>query len=249
MGEVTSIEGVIYTLYVGAVLLVLAVVYYINLRNIEVESEDFPDDYELDEYLSDIKWVPAEEEEVPVKSAKKATGGVAVKERPNTRLNAFVTLKQAPDESDVDLDEFPHGIPAFEEGDTVCVINPFTLEYVYETNDYMPLYYSVLEVKWDEQDGVFRYLISAQEEWIAEDWLEEGNMAVMAKKGTELDSEVLDGDKHGLSLKETLTIAMLTDTITRERSINHYLDLMNTGDGKDKAHATDMLARLTETGA
>lgn len=244
------IAGVIINVgYWVAVVTFLYFFYRLDVRYIRrlVEPE------ERVEYIDDIQWVSAEgtekEKDMPVIREKKAVGGVAVKERPNTRLNAFVTVTHASVDADDDVEDDDTPVQAFEEGDTVCVINPFTCEYVYETNDYMPLYYDILEVKWDEQDGTYRYLISGQQEWIAEDWLEPGSMAVMAKKSTELDSEVLDGDKHTLSIKETLTIAMLTDTITRERSINHYLDLMNTGDDKAKAHATDMLARLTGTGA
>lgn len=244
------VAGVMINLaYWAAIITVLHIFHKLNLRYIDrlIEPE------ERVEYIDDIQWVSAEgtekEKDMPVIREKKAAGGVAVKERPNTRLNAFVTVTHASADADDDVEDDDTPVQAFDEGDTVCVLNPFTLEYVYETNDYMPLYYDILEVKWDEQDGTYRYLISGQQEWIAEDWLEPGNMAVMAKKATELDSEVLDGDKHTLSIKETLTIAMLTDTITRERSINHYLDLMNTGDDKAKAHATDMLARLTGTEA
>lgn len=80
--------------------------------------------------------------------------------------------------------------PKFEVGSYVATYSPFTGEFVDVDWDGTPIYFEVLDVEFDKEDGTYRYLLEdeiygespeGEGEWIAEEWLKQPKIPIMVK--------------------------------------------------------------------
>jgi len=63
--------------------------------------------------------------------------------------------------------------PMFYVGDEVILYSPYTAEFYTKEYGFAPELYVVTEVRYDEEEEVFRYLLKGQlpYEWYSEDWI------------------------------------------------------------------------------
>jgi hypothetical protein len=130
---------------------------------------------------------------------------------------------------------------AFEVGDMVVTLNPYTGDILmFEgENDDMPQYFEILDVKWDGEDNTFRYLLSGQDRWCAEGWIDVPDLPIMMRKWVPFDIP---------TESETSAMAARIDELTTEYISSTYLDMMNSGDETVRAKGLAGLKAMAAEG-
>ena len=71
--------------------------------------------------------------------------------------------------------------PIFAEGEYVVTFNPYTNDYAIVDFDFSPLYFKITDVRFDEDDEMFRYKLGGNRDWFAEEWLMKPMVPFMVK--------------------------------------------------------------------
>lgn len=132
-------------------------------------------------------------------------------------------------------------------GEIVVTLNPYTHEFVHEDLDGTPLYFIITSIAYDSGDGVFRYFIEGEEEWVSEEWLDKPMVSMMSKifvditvsENGEITTAMKEPKKSGL--QQTL------DEFTGELTVNTYLDMMLSDDADVQAYGKEMLTKMAST--
>lgn len=240
----------ITSLTFGAALLGIFIGAYRRKKVASTAELDFEWDELTDEELDAleeagvIEWISAEEYEELTASTeppRRSLGSVLTRERPKASDGWDGGRSEAPvasDDASMD-DVLPE--PSFAIGETVVTVNPFTRQFVYEDYDGTPLYYDIMDVQLDEKDRTYRYLLSGEGTWVAEDWIKRTNVAMMVRENAPTKTVVAPK-------KDKPTAGDIAESHLRQHSIDTYLDMMNAEDEAVKAEGKRLLQLITAQG-
>jgi hypothetical protein len=129
---------------------------------------------------------------------------------------------------------------AFEVGDVVVTLNPYTGDFqIHEEDSEIPQYYQIMDVKRDDGCNTFRYLLSGTDSWCAEEWLDIPDVPVMMKTWVEFSaSDTVE--KPAMDAK--------IDALTTEYISNSYLDMMNSTDAAVRKTGLEGLKAMVAEG-
>lgn len=232
---VVAVVGVIvaYDMYWAKKAELLEAEFWEKVTKTELEAEAPP---------TTITWISAEE--FAEMTARRGQGGVVTKTRTNTPGKSFDALTTNPHASEEYSEEFDtlEDTPSYEVGEKIVVFNPHIMYPVFCDDYEAPEHHEILDVKWDEDDATFRYLIGGEHIWVAEDWLVYSDYPKMSKNSltsfTGRDKVMLDLDKA------------FSERVTQQVTIDRALDLMNSTIEEERALGLRMLQELrSEKGA
>lgn len=155
----------------------------------------------------------------------------------------FQWISAAGEEQDEEQSE---PLPMFYVGDEVHLFDPHTGALYYDHDEMGPALYRITEVRYDEQDEVFRYQLEGLSEldWISEDWLSlpfyskfKRTLAKVPEK-SEVTPEMAEMERRILH--------KALDDAAKKREIDRLLDVMNHGTDAEKKAAKDQLKEITE---
>ena len=140
------------------------------------------------------------------------------------------------DGDDEEEEEVPPS-PKYAIGDELNLYNPFMHSILVRAETRTPEHYTVIAIRLDELDGVFRYKLKDYDnlEWVSEDWLTRPVVSSFTRKFP----EDLDIDFHYLT--------EMHEEQAKIREIDRLLDVMNTGTDEEKAEAKHRLKELTDS--
>ena len=162
------------------------------------------------------------------------------------KLNVtWISAEEA--EPEAEAEERPDEIlPMFYIGDSVNKYDPHMGALYYEYEDEGPAYYEITDVRYDDEDEVFRYNLDGNElDWISEDWLSlpmstkfSKRFANIERGGDEMEKipEMVDAERK--LLEKSL------DESARQTQIDFLLDRMNSGTEAERAEAERQLAKI-----
>lgn len=137
-------------------------------------------------------------------------------------------------------DEDVEPLPMFYEGDELHLFNPYMGAMYSDTDVGAPSTYVVKDVRYDDQDEVFRYKLEGEDEWVSEDWL---SLPIYSKFKRELTVDITEQ----LVNAERKILGKALDDFAKGAEIDRLLDVMNSdvSEGVRQA-AKDRLRELTE---
>ena len=148
--------------------------------------------------------------------------------------------------------------PMFYVGDEVILYSPYTAEFYTKEYGFAPELYVVTEVRYDEEEEVFRYLLKGQlpYEWYSEDWISLPVETAMIRditrditrdigKAPKPAGDTTTGATAEVTEAERAILAKWLDGLSREQTIDRCLDVLKSGNEPEKAEARRLLAEIT----
>lgn len=139
-------------------------------------------------------------------------------------------------------------MPMFYVGDAVILYSPYTAEFFTNEWQLSPIVYEITDVKYDEDDEVFRYRLKngAPADWYSEDWLSLPSETAFIKQGGRGDAEEEQTITPEFIEMESRILSKHFDDQARKATIDMHLDAMNKGTPEEKVEAERLLAEMTE---
>lgn len=142
-----------------------------------------------------------------------------------------------------DEDEETEPLPMFYEGDELHLFNPYMGAMYSDTDVGAPSTYVVKDVRYDDQDEVFRYKLEGEDEWVSEDWL---SLPIYSKFKRELTVDITEQ----LVNAERKILGKALDDSAKQTQVDTLLDRLNwamdNGTGEEISECKRQLQKLTE---
>lgn len=145
-------------------------------------------------------------------------------------------------------DEETEPLPMFYEGDELHLFNPYMGAMYSDTDVGAPSTYVVKDVRYDDQDEVFRYKLEGEDEWVSEDWL---SLPMYSKFKRELETEINPMELTiNMGELERKILGKALDDSAKQTQVDTLLDRLNwalgNGTGEEISECKRQLQKLTE---